>query len=194
MYWCQLKPTLKTNKLPNKVKFTSPFGVAKYPHISSPDTKGKYADNKYKTKLVLPIDDAGAVAFQKHIDDAASEIHGAKGASMYKPYEVDEEAGEITFTFKTQYAPAVFDSRGKPAKGVMVGGGSVVRVMGQLVEFDKGISAQFNQVQIKELNGFGVCGFDAVEDGYAYSPDDVTESFSNNTNDTGGDNAAALDI
>lgn len=179
----------------NKVKFTSPFGVAKYPHISSPDTKGKYADGKYKTKLVMPIDDPAAVKFMEAVDKAAEELHGKAGAKLYKPYEVDEEGGEVTFIFKTKYAPAIFDSRNRPAKGVNVGGGSVIRLMGSFVEFDKGISAQFNQVQIKELNGFGTSAFDAVDDGYTFSDDDVVADNDSDEDSEGPTrNAAAMDI
>jgi hypothetical protein len=186
--------------LASKVKFTSPFGAARYPHISSPDTKGKFADNKFKTKLVCRIDDPAAKAAVEAIDDAAIEIHGKKGEKLYKPYVIDEEAGEIVFIAKSSYAPAVFDGRGQPAKGVQVGGGSVIRLMGNLVEFDKGISLQLNQVQIKELNGFGTCGFEAIDDGYEYDPSDAsfqqgrTASDDTGTNDTGATNGSALDI
>ena len=181
-----------------KVKFTSPFGVAKYPHISSPDTKGKFADGKYKTKLTLPIDDEGAVRFMAEIDAAAEEIHGAAGAKLYKPYEVDEEAGEVTFTLKTKYEPAIFDASNRKARGVHIGGGSVIRLMGNIVEYDKGVTCQFNQVQIKELNGFGTSGFDAVEDGYDYDPDDAMTNSSTSGNDDNGDASgkpnSALDV
>lgn len=183
----------------NKVKFTSPFGVAKYPHISSPDTKGKFADGKYKTKLIMALDDDAATRFMAVIDEAARALHGPKGDKLYKPYEVDEDAGQVTFVFKTKYAPAIFDSRNNAAKGVNIGGGSVIRLMGNIVEFDKGITAQFNQVQIKELNGFGASAFDEVEDGYAFEPDDGDSSgFSDVSDDSSseGGNASrsALDI
>ena len=181
-----------------KVKFTSPFGVAKYPHISSPDTKGKFADGKYKTKLILPIDDPGAVRFMAEIDAAVEKAHGAKGAQLYKPYEVDEEAGEVTFTLKTKYEPAIFDARNKQARGVHIGGGSVIRLMGSIVEYDKGVTCQCNQVQIRELNGFGTSGFDEDDGGYAYDPDDAapTSGFGsgNDDGDNGGERNSALDV
>lgn len=152
-----------------KVKFVSPFGTAQYPHISSPDTQGKYADNKFKTKLVMPLGDPEAQAFIKTIDDAAITCHGPKGAKLHKPYVVDEDANTVTFTFKTTYQPGVFDGRNKPVPSTThIGGGSVLRVMGNLVEYEKGVSAQMNQVQVRELNGPGVSAFDEVEGSYEY--------------------------
>jgi hypothetical protein len=162
--------------LATKIKFTSPFGSARYPHISSPDTKGKFADNKYKTKLVFAIDDPAAKAAVEAIDAAAIEIHGAKGGKLYKPYVIDEDEGEITIIAKSTYAPAIFDAKGNQAKGVQIGGGSVLRLMGNLVEFEKGISLQLNQVQIKELNSFGKFAFEAIEDGYEFDSSDVVET------------------
>jgi hypothetical protein len=185
-------------QLATKVKFTTPFGVARYPHISSPDTKGKFADDKYKTKLVFPIGDPAAQAFKTKIEEAAFEIHGKAGLKLYMPFVEDEDAGEIVFITKTNYAPAIFDSKGKQAPNLKIGSGSVLRLMGNIVGFEKGISAQFNQVQIKELNGFGECGFDAVEDGYEYDAsdavaDDAADGDAGSGNE-GAANGSALDI
>lgn len=189
---------LRNTTVTKKVKFVSPFGTARYPHISKPDTVGQYADGKYKVKLVLPAGAPETQAFIKSIEDAAEEIHGAKGKKLYRPYTVDEDANEAVFTFKSQYAPSVFDAKKRPARGVNIGGGSVLRLTGTFVAFDKGISAQLNQVQIKELNGFGQCSFDEVDDGYEFDDADVTVS--NVMNDSAvdqvdaGEPADALDI
>jgi hypothetical protein len=156
-----------------KIKFTSPFGVAKYPHISSPDTKGKYADNKFKTKLVFQLGDAGVSDFIKACDDAAKEIHGSAGATLYKPYVLNEDEGVVEFVFKTQYAPAIFDARNQSAQGAQIGGGSVLRILGSFVEYDKGITCALNQVQIKQLNSFGSSGFGAVDGGFEYDGSEV---------------------
>jgi hypothetical protein len=151
-----------------KIKFTSPFGAAKYPHISKPDTVGKYADNKYKTKIVFQLGDAGVSDFIKACDDAAKEMHGSAGASLYKPYVLNENEGTVEFVFKTQYAPAIFDARNQQAQGVQIGGGSIIRILGSFVEYDKGLTAAMNQVQVKQLNSFGASGFGAVEGGFEY--------------------------
>lgn len=179
-----------------KTKFTTPFGTARYPHISSPDTKGKYADNKYKVKLVLPLGSPEAQDFIAKCKEAAQAAHGAKGLKLYMPFVEDDEANEAIFILKTNYAPALFDGRGNAAKGVHVGNGSVIRLMGQFVGYEKGITAQFNQVQIKELNGFGSCGFDEIEDGYEFSADDVSSNSaaSDGAANGEGDDGSALDI
>lgn len=185
----------------SKVPFTTPFGAARYPHISSPDSKGKYADDKFKVKLVMPLGSPEAQGFIQKIKDAAVQLHGQKGLKLYMPFVEDEEANEAVFILKTKYAPAIFDGRGNPAKGVNVGGGSVIRLMGNVVPYDKGVTMQFNQVQIKELNGFGTCGFGAIEDGYEYSPEDASFQTGNtggsddsDAGDTGAGNGSALDI
>lgn len=184
----------------NKIKFTSPFGAARYPHISKPDTVGKYADNKFKTKLVCAGGDPAALAFVQKLKDAALELHGKKGLTLYMPFVIDEEANEIIFIMKTNYAPAIFDGKGAPAKGVNVGGGSVVRLMGNIVPFEKGVTMQFNQVQIKELNGFGSCGFEEIEDGYEYDASDAVapsldaDDTPADKADTGATDGSALDI
>jgi hypothetical protein len=187
--------------LSTKIPFRSPFGAARFPHISSPDTKGKFADNKYKTKLVLPLGSPEAQTFIQKLKDAATELHGKAGLKLYMPFVEDDEANEAIFILKTQYAPAIFDGKGQPAKGVTIGGGSVIRLMGNIVPYEKGITMQFNQVQIKELNGFGTCGFDAIDDGYEYDPADAsfatgkTAGDTDDAADTGASsNGSALDI
>jgi hypothetical protein len=172
-----------------KVKFTSPFGTAQYPHISSPDTKGKYADNKFKTKLTLPLGDPQAQDFIKQIEAAATEL-GKDGKKDYRPYVEDEDANTVTFTFKSQYQPGTFDSKGGAIpSSTRIGGGSVLRVMGVFMPYGEGtkagITAQINQVQVKTLNGPGVCAFDDVEDGYVADGDDTgTETDDGSAGDT----------
>ena len=163
--------------MPYKQKFKSPFGVARYPHLSKPDTVGKFADNKYKTKLVLRADAPEAVAFMAEIDAAFKAAHPKPNKLCnYVPYTVDEETNEAVFTFKSTYAPAIFDGQraSMNGKNVIIGGGSKLRVMGSFVEFEKGISAQLNQVQVTDLQAFGECGFDEVEGGF--SADDYEDS------------------
>jgi hypothetical protein len=185
----------------SKVKFVTPFGVASYPHLNAPDTKGKYADNKYKTKLVLRGDDPDTQAFVKRVDAALEELKGSKKASFHRPYTVDDETGEVTITAKSKYAPAIFDAKNQKARKVKIGRGSTIRLMGELVPFEKGITAQLHQVQIKELNGWGESAFDAVEDGYEYDPEDAADDEAASGNDSGSDqddgdeeSSAALDI
>lgn len=184
-----------------KVKFTSPYGVAQYPHISSPDTKGKFADNKYKTKIVCKIDSPSALAAVEKIKAAATDIHGKAGVKMYMPFVIDEEEGTITFNAKSQYAPVVMDVKGnKVGKNVRIRGGSTLALAGFLIEYDKGIAFQLHQVRVKSLSDDSF-DFEEVEDGYVYDPseDDSTGGFDaasddDEDDDTGATNGSALDI
>jgi hypothetical protein len=182
----------------SKVKFVTPFGEASYPHLNAPDTKGKYADNKYKTKLVLRGDDPDTQAFVNKIEEALQELKGSKKATLHRPYTVDEETGEVVFTAKTKYAPAIFDAKNRKARKVKIGRGSTIRLTGELLDFDKGIHAQLHQVQIKDLNGYGSSAFDEIEDGYEYDPEDAEDEAAGNTSDDSaeddGDDSSALDI
>lgn len=191
-------------KTPQKVKFVTPFGVANFPHLNKPDTKGKRADGKYKTKLTLRGDDPDTQAFVKSINKALTELKGSADEDLYRPITVDEETGEVTFTAKSKYAPAIFDAKNREARKARITRGSVIRILGEFVPFDDapnypdgGINARLYQVQIKELNGSN-SGFDAVEDGYEYDPDDAADDEA--ADDTGDDDASdddgssALDI
>jgi hypothetical protein len=188
----------------SKVKFTTPFGVAQYPHLNTPDTKGKRADGKYKTKLVLKGDDPNTQAFVQAIDKALVELKGSKDADLYRPISVDEETGEVTLTVKSKYAPAIFDAKNREARKTRIRRGSVIRILGEFVPFDDapkypdgGINARLYQVQIKELSG--ASGFDTIEDGYEYDPSDAEDEAANNANDDAedgdsDDGSSSLDI
>ena len=170
-----------------------PFGTARYPHISKPDTTGKYADNKYKTRLVYKIDDKAVLAAIKQIDAFAEEVHGKQWAKKHVPYVIDEDAGEIVLTAKTQYEPAVFDTKNqKIGKDVNIGGGSVMRLSGFLIEFDKGISYQLKQAQVKSV-AQASSDFDEVEDGYEYEGTGGFDDSDEGT-DEGGEGSSALDL
>ena len=41
-----------------KIPFVTPVGVAKYPYLTQPDTTGKFADGKFKTRLIVSKKDA----------------------------------------------------------------------------------------------------------------------------------------
>ena len=179
-----------------KIKFVSPFGTARYPHLSKPDTVGKYANNKFKTKLVLKADSPEAVAYMKKCDDAFNTFHPKPSKIViHRAYTVDEETNEAVFVFSTSYAPALFDGNKKSLNGkaVGIGGGSVLRIMGNFIEFDKGISAQMNQVQVTSLESFGECGFDEVE-GSVDADDYGTSGPSSEAMDDSDDTDSSLDI
>jgi len=175
--------------LAKKFKFKTGAGTARYPHISSPDTKWQYATGKYTVKLVQPAGDPEAQALVKAIDEASLACHGKK--NTYKPYSLDEDTNEYVFVCKTKFPPAIFDSRNRPIKagGPEIGTGSVIRLMGNICEYDKGVTLQFNQVQVIELNGFGTSAFDVVDGGYDASEDDGYVSRASTSDDADDDDS-----
>jgi len=140
-----------------------PAGTAMYPHLSSPDMVGEYADGKYKTKVCVDKGAAGdAIAI---IDAMAKE----KGVSMM-PYKDDpEDASKVIFNVKSKFEPIIFAADGKtrikPVEGFSIGSGSTIRVMAELFPYAKGISLQLKQVQVIHLVEYENSAFDAVEDG-----------------------------
>ena len=145
-----------------KITFVSPKGTARYPHITEKDTGHQYSSGKYDTQLVLSKEAAAPLIQQ--IKDIAKEEFPAKFQAKV-PYKEDDE-GNVVFKAKSEYQPAIIDSRGKKIEklpaGLRIRGGSVIRIAGAYNVYDKGISMWLNQVQILEL----------VEDNLAFGADE----------------------
>lgn len=168
-----------------KVPFISPKGFAKYPHLTAPDTKGQYADNKYKTKLRVPVKDAAP--FVAQIDEFMKGEFGSKASRMYVPY-TETDDGFVEFNFKSTYKPAVFDARNNEVTQVpMIGGGSTIRVAGVISSYDKGCNLRLNQVQVLELrSGGGESRFDADDEG-SFAAGGDTGGFGDHSSDDDGE-------
>ena len=149
-----------------KIPFVTPIGVARYPHITSPDATGKFADNKFKTKLVVAK--ADAKAFIDNIKATAK----ALGVKKLPFADDPDDESNIVITAKSKYKPLVVDPKRKELKGdLSIGGGSKLRLAGFLFPYDTGVSLQLTQVQVIELvKGGGDVMFDEVEG--AFSADD----------------------
>lgn len=168
-----------------KVTLTTPIGVARYPKISSPDTTGDYADNKYKTDVVFSDDDLKALK-AKIVDFAKKEFGDeAKKVDLPIKEHKDKETGEVTtfVRFKSKRKPVIVDAKKQPIPaGVEVGGGSKVRIGGTLNAYkkggNKGVNIYLNAVQVIELQqGFNINDFEE-EDGYvADVSDDASSEF-----------------
>lgn len=159
-----------------KITFVSPIGTARYPHITTPDSTGQYADGKFKTKLVVPKKDAAALV------DRLKTI--AKEHKVSKLPFVEED-GDIVFNIKSKYKPLVFDAKNNEVKKVdlRVGGGSKLRVAGVVYPYDKGLSLQMKQVQVIDLQDGSDAMFDAAEgsfDASEFESDEGTSSFPTN--------------
>jgi hypothetical protein len=164
-----------------KVTFTTPIGVARYPKISSPDTTGEFADNKYKTDVVFSDADLKAIK-AKCLEFAKAELPGVKDPKLPVGKHTDKETGEVTefVRFKSARKPVIIDAkRNKLPANVEVGGGSRIRVGGTLNAYtkggNKGINIYLNAVQVIELQqGFSINDFEEYEGDDAYVADDAS--------------------
>lgn len=152
-----------------KLTFVSPIGTARYPHITTPDNTGQYADGKFKTKLVVPKKDAAALV--EHLKGLAKEHKVSK-----LPFT--EEDGDVVFNIKSKFKPLVFDAKNHEVKKVdlRVGGGSKLRVAGVVYPYDKGLSLQMKQVQVLELQDGSDAMFEAAEGSFDASEFDAGDT------------------
>lgn len=161
-------------KISKTLRFVTPVGVCVYPKISEPDTKGKYADNKFKTDMDFGDHTEGLI---KKFEEAAE----AWGVPMNLPV-VDQKdkdkkpTGKKLIRFKSQYRPAVFDAKKKElSKDIIVGAGSELRIDATLFPYTEGkggVSLRLGPIQIATLSegGEGAGNFDEME-GYEYEAD-----------------------
>lgn len=133
-------------------RFTTPTGVAVYPRLTRPDTKFN-VDGVFQTKLTVPADKAAPMVEQIDTLQAqalteAKAVEAAKDKSKRKtpkqcdpPYTVDEDTGDVTFSFKRiasgiskktnepwKAKVAIFDAKGKPMTDPNIGGGTKMKV------------------------------------------------------------------
>src|SRR5215469_8895904 len=122
----------KTESIP----FVTPWFIARYPKISKPDTKGKFADNKFKTdgtfeneEDLKKVEDALRAAAEKFWpgkDDVSLPV-----MDFFENAEAREK-GEVEargIRLKSKYRPACFDAKKKKLpEGLAIGGGSEIRV------------------------------------------------------------------
>ena len=167
-----------------RVTMTTPIGVARYPKITSPDTTGDYADNKYKTDVVFSEADLKDIK-AKIVEFAKGEFKPDELKKLQLPIKehTDKESGEVTtfVRFKSKRKPIVLDAKkNKLPPSVEIGGGSKIRVGATLNAYskgpNKGVNLYLNAVQVIELQqGFNINDFDE-EDGYVADGDDDAAS------------------
>lgn len=127
--------TAKSNSKQEAVPYNLPFGKARYPRISSPDTNGKYADNKFKTDILYEDDvidgiesDLRDIAEKFWPDVSRDELYVPVKEFFIGKDDKRESQGRGV-TLKSKYRPAVFDAkRNKLPKGLKIGSGSIIRV------------------------------------------------------------------
>ena len=144
-----------------------PAGIANYPHITSADTVGKFADGKFKTKVNVPLAEAQGVVDK--ITAMAKEL-GVDNV----PFKVDKtDPGTMIFTAKSKFKPVIFAADGKTDVSNMkdrIGAGSKIRIYCEIWPYDTGVSLQMKQVQVIDLVSGNASAFDAMEG--SFDPDE----------------------
>ncbi len=154
-----------------EVSFVSPIGIAVYPKITKPDTKGEYADNKYKTELELSSAD-----LEKVRAEIKSKMKGMKfKVSQPKlPIKTGKDGIE-RLVAKSKFLPTIINAHKvklfdanvaredpdefKKVEALWIGGGSRIKIGCTLYNYEKGVSLQLNIVQIIELAGSSLDDF-----------------------------------
>lgn len=171
-----------------------PAGTAAFPHVEKPDSEGKFADNKFKVRMVWD-GDVDLSEIRKTIIKGAKEEFGSKFdeetfAFPFREWgddaEKEEFRGKITADVKSKFAPDVRDAKRNVVsrKGIKLAGDKI-KVMVTLYFYEKtekvkegkkmvdvtiyGCSLQLVAIQIIEKRSGGGGnyggGFDE-EDGY----------------------------
>ena len=161
-----------------KITIVTPKGIAVYPHLVFPDTKGEYADNKYKVQLQLdPTDLAKVKADIKRISAGFT----YKVSTPHMPFKMSKDGVELLVA-KSRFLPAIIDAQrniivdkwNPPGEDVLrrikCGPGSVIKIGCTPFAYDKGLSLQLEIVQIIQQAGgsANLDGFDE-EDGYVFA-------------------------
>ncbi len=149
------------------IQFITPFGTLRYPKVSQPDTKGAYADGKFKTDIVFSDDDFAIV--EKAVTEAAAKLLPAAQNPQLPLFTEWEEGKGIRL--KCEYRPAVFDAKNRRLpEDVLVGGGTIARIAATIFAYgigrNTGIGIRLGKVQVKELvecQGDDASPFDETE-------------------------------
>lgn len=179
----------KNQRIPAKL---GPFVFA-YPHLTSPDSTGQYADNKYKVDGIGDPKGPAMKATKAAVESAVKELGVPKGAMLPLKQEMAKDAsgnkqptGNHLFRSKSQFAPAIVDASGKPippkklAK-MKIGAGSEGLLEGYFSDYvaagKPGVSFTLTGVQLIKLVavGGGSATFGAYEGG-GFTVDDDDDS------------------
>ena len=134
------------------VIITTPIGRGKHVWLNKPDTA--FNGEKYKTKLMLDVDEAKPLVDKLH--KAAQELYGDKASEAKLGFSTDIDTGELILQAQTKFEPKFFDSQGNPIPKANVPelyGGSKMALKVKLFPYNMGatnygISLQIMAVQI----------------------------------------------
>jgi DNA-directed RNA polymerase len=124
------------------VPFVTEIMAARNPKLSEPDTKGEYADGKYKTEATADAD--YTERFQEEIQKAIEQNFAGK-RTAHLPWKKTKD-GCISFIFKSpKKKPVLVDAKGNLLKaGIIIYGGSLVRIAGIMAAWKKGSARGVN--------------------------------------------------
>jgi hypothetical protein len=179
------------------VPFVTEVMTARYPKLSEPDTKGEYADGKYKTEATA--DEAYTETLQEKCQEVADTYFAGK-KNVHLPWKETKE-GAIAFNFKSpKKKPQLTDSKGKALKqGTTIRGGSLIRIAGVIAAWEKGtkrgVSLWPDAVRVIKLSeGFDAnAAFGAGEDGFDADEYEPTKFDEEGTTDEAADNSDEAD-
>jgi hypothetical protein len=142
----------------------TPWGRAVYPRLQTEDpTYGGYSVR------IVPENEGELEAFQEQLKDAIAGVRfKTKTPQMPFPEASD---GTISIKAKSKFKPLGVDSKNHPLpEGLVVGSGSLIRLLVEPNVYDKGVSLYLQQYQVKELKEAGSrSGFDEEDDGFTVS-------------------------
>jgi hypothetical protein len=178
--------------------FTTPKGIAQYPHLSKPDTK--FSEPKGITRFILfLVQKKRYLSLNKSTPPllrtcrAEMKKQGKKELKAANPPYAEElgddgqPTGNVIFKFKSTaaYKPAIFDAKGKPMMESNIWGGSEIRVNSTIGAYyvatvGVGVALRIRAVQVIRLvegSGDGATRFGFEETvGYEHNtPDSFQE-------------------
>jgi len=185
------------------VRLTTATTTASYSYLREPDAGREFSDNKYKTTLLIDKNDEESLAIVRDACAKAAKAEWPEGlpANLKSPLrdgsdKADKDADLANYfmvTFKSQKAPSLYDSAGKPlADDINIFSGDQVRVAGAAGAYvaggNKGVTLYLNGVQLVEKaamsGGDDGAMFGSVEGGFTNTKASQPEPA---TADTGAD-------
>jgi hypothetical protein len=171
---------------PNHIKI--PLGTAVYPSLHKLDTEGKFPTNKYKTDILLSPEDLAK--FKADFKEKTKGLGLTKASKL--PFKVNKD-GDTLVRLKSKFMPVGFDAKNKKLpEGTEVGGGSEIRCLANIFQYDEGVTLQVLQYQVKTLKTWSAqSAFDVDDDGYTH---EGTESAFGGEDEEGDTETDDLDI
>ena len=171
-------------------KLVTDKALAHFAYVNEPDTKGDYADGKYKITLSFPKDDPFVTRLDAAVEKLCAEHFGDKRPrNLHTPVKdgddsnLDAMAGRVFIRAKSNKQPLVVDSkRNKLPEGLTIFGGDVVKAAITLAVYEagasKGVTAYLDALQLieKRSSGSNTASMFGDEDGY--EAPEATESTS----------------